>query len=182
METTINDPEVAAEIAALHAQYEEALVKNNVEKLVTFFWDSPHALRFGVSESLYGAKAIEQFRSTRPPTDLAREVSNLKIMTFGRDCAIVTFEFAPSTNEIHRSGRQSQVWRRFEDGWKIVSAHVSFVPVRYVDLAAPLIRLPMPLEHREGVQQNVERAAANAKPLLDLTLDESVSSALVFQP
>ena len=36
----INDPEVVAQIAALHEQYEAALVSNDVEKLVTFFWDS----------------------------------------------------------------------------------------------------------------------------------------------
>jgi ketosteroid isomerase-like protein len=182
METTINDPEVAAEIGTLHAQYEEALVKNDVEKLVAFFWNSPHALRFGVSESLYGAKEIEQFRKNRPPTDLAREVSNLKIVTFGCDCAILTLEFTLSAGEIRRSGRQSQVWRRFEEGWKIVSAHVSFVPVPYVDLVAPLIGLPIPPKHREGVQQNIERTAAIAKQLLELSLDESVCPAPVFQP
>jgi hypothetical protein len=182
MEAIINEPEVAAEIAALHAQYEEALVSNDVEKLVKFFWNSPHALRFGVSESLYGAKEIDEFRRNRTPMDLAREVSNLKIVTFGRDCAIVTLEFTRSIRGIRRVGRQSQVWRRFHEGWKIVSAHVSLVPVPYVDLAAPLIGLPIRPEHREGVQQNIERTAAIARPLLELSLDESVSPAPVFRP
>ncbi len=61
----INDPEVTAEILALHEEYEEALVGNNVEKLTAFFWDSFHALRFGVVESLYGSAEIEAFRKAR---------------------------------------------------------------------------------------------------------------------
>jgi hypothetical protein len=178
----INDPQVAAQIAALHEQYETALVSNDVEKLTTFFWDSPHALRFGVSESLYGAREIEEFRRNRPPMDLAREVSNLKIVTFDSDCAVVTLEFSRAIRGIRRSGRQSQVWRKFEEGWKIVSAHVSLVPVPYVDLAAPLAGLSIPPQYREGVERNIQRAAQIARPLMDLDLDEKVEPAAVFRP
>jgi ketosteroid isomerase-like protein len=178
----INDPQVVAQIAALHEQYEAALVSNDVEKLVTFFWDSPRALRFGVSESLYGAKEIEEFRKNRPPVNLAREVSNLKIVAFGADCAVVTLEFTRTAPGIHRNGRQSQVWRKFEEGWKIVSAHVSLVPMPYIDLAAPLIGLPIPARFREGVQQNIARAAAIAQPLLELSLDDAIEPAPTFEP
>jgi ketosteroid isomerase-like protein len=177
----VNDPDVAAEIAALHEQYEEALVSNDVEKLVTFFWDSPYALRFGVAETLYGAKEIEEFRRNRPSVDLRREVSNLKIVTFNGDCAVVTLEFDRTIQGIRRRGRQSQVWRKFEEGWKIVSAHVSLVPVPYIDLAASLAGLSIPVEYRAGVQQNIERAAAIARPLLDYPLEDSVEAAPVFQ-
>jgi ketosteroid isomerase-like protein len=178
----INDPAVVAEIAALHEQYEAALVSNDVEKLVTFFWDSPHALRFGVGESLYGAKAIEEFRRHRPPIYLTREVSNLQIVTFGGDCAVVTLEFHRRTAGVRRSGRQSQVWRKFEEGWKIVSAHVSLVPAPYVDLASQLLDMPVRPEYRESVQRNIDRAAAIARPLLDLELDDSIEPAPVFEP
>jgi len=178
----INDPEVVAQIAALHEQYEAALVSNDVEKLTAFFWGSPHALRFGVGESLYGAKEIEEFRQNRPAMDLTREVLNLKIVTFGGDCAVVTLEFDRSIRGTRRRGRQSQVWRKFDEGWKIVSAHVSFVPVPYIDLAAPLIALPIPPQYREGVERNIERAAVIARPLLDLALDESAEPAPVFKP
>src|SRR6266852_2388763 len=109
----VNDPKVAAEIAVLHEEYEAALVSNDVQKLITFFWDSPHALRFGVNESLYGAKQIEEFRQNRPPMDLAREVLHLKIVTFGDDCAVVTLEFVRAVQGVRRNGRQSQVWRKF---------------------------------------------------------------------
>ena len=178
----MNDPEVAAQIELLHAQYEAALVSNDVEKLVTFFWDSPHALRFGVNESLYGAREIEEFRKNRAPMDLARQVSNLKIVTFGADTAIVTLEFDRTVQGTSRHGRQSQVWRKFEEGWKIVSAHVSLTPLSYVDVAAPLVGLPIPEPYREGVRRNIERMTAIVRPLLDTPIDEETEAAPVFTP
>ncbi len=75
----INDSAVTTEIAALHEEYEAALVSNDVEKLTNFFWDSPLALRFGVAESLYGSSEIEAFRKTRSPIGLDREVFNLRL-------------------------------------------------------------------------------------------------------
>jgi len=178
----INDPEVVAEIAALHEEYEAALISNNVEKLVTFFWDSPDALRFGVNESLYGAHQIAEFRKNRPAIDLSREVSNLKIVTFGTDSAIVTLEFSRTTRGVRRNGRQSQVWRRFDDGWKIVSAHVSLEPVPYIDLVAPLLGLSIPREYRQGVERNLENVGKIVQPLMDLKLGDSVEPAAVFEP
>jgi ketosteroid isomerase-like protein len=178
----INDPEVVAQVAALHEQYEAALVSNDIEKLITFFWDSSHALRFGVGESLYGAKAIEEFRRHHPPINLTREVSNLQVVTFGDDCAVLTFEFQRRTAGGRRTGRQTQVWRKFEEGWKIVSAHVSLVPVPYVDLASQLSEMPVRPESRESVQRNIDRAATIARPLLDLELDDSIEPAPVFEP
>jgi hypothetical protein len=178
----INNPEVVDRIAALHEDYEAALVSNDVAKLVKFFWHSPRALRFGVNESLYGAKEIEEFRKNRPPMDLAREVSNLKIVTFGDDCAIVTLEFTRTIQGIHKHGRQSQVWWKFGEDWKIVSAHVSLVPTAYVDLAGALLQLPVPPKYRAGVQRNIETAAAIARPLLEMKLDEVDEAAPVFTP
>jgi hypothetical protein len=178
----INQPEVIAEIAALHEQYEAALVSNDIEKLVTFFWNSPLALRFGVGESLYGDRAIEEFRRKRPNIDLAREVSNLQIVTFGNDSAIVTLEFHRNTAGTIRHGRQSQVWRKFDSGWKIVSAHVSLVPAGYVDLTSQLLAMPIRPEYRENVQRNIDRAAMIARLLLELDLDDSIEPAPVFEP
>ena len=50
----INDPETLAELQALYPQYEAALVNNDVETLTGMFGASPHAMRFGVTENLYG--------------------------------------------------------------------------------------------------------------------------------
>ena len=153
-----------------------------MEKLVGFFWDSEHALRFGVGESLYGAREIEEFRKNRPPIDLQRQVINPKIVTFGEDTAISTIEFRRHVQGSPRHGRQTQVWRKFEAGWKIVSAHVSFVPVSYMDQASALVGMPIPAANREAVRINLERVAAIARPLLEFPIEESVESAPVFVP
>ena len=178
----INKPEIAAELAALHAEYEEALVSNDVPKLVGFFWDSEDALRFGAGESLYGAKEIEEFRKNRPAVGLARTVFNLKIVTFGEDTGIVTIEFIRQVQGTPRHGRQSQVWRKLAEGWRIVSAHVSFVPPSYMDLASALVGMPIPAGNREQVQVNLDRVGQIAKPLLDYPIDDSIEPAPVFVP
>lgn len=178
----INDPAVVDEVLALHHQYETALVSNDVEKLTAFFWDSPHALRFGVAESLYGSSEIEAFRKARPAVNLEREVLNLRIVTLGSTHAAVTLEFKRVANGITRHGRQSQVWVKLSEGWRIVSAHVSFTPTSYMESAASLIGLPIPAEYVDGVRQNIERAAQIAAPLLSFPLPEQTESAQVFQP
>ena len=123
----INDPEIVAELHALYAKYEAALMANDAETLTRMFWDSPHAMRFGVTENLYGIDEIEAFRKARSPANLARTVKRIDIVTFGRDYGSVTLEFERSANGNITSGRQSQVWVRLAEGWRIVSAHVSIL-------------------------------------------------------
>ena len=126
---TINDPATVAELQHLYHRYEEALIHNNVETLTAMFWDSPHAIRFGAGENLYGTAEIEAFRKSRPAANLARRTIRLEIVTFGTDYGSITLEFErDSANGIVR-GRQSQVWVRMTEGWRIVSAHVSTLPL-----------------------------------------------------
>jgi hypothetical protein len=127
---TINDPATVAELAALYPRYEQALVSNDVDTLVAMFWTGPQVMRFGVTENLYGPGELEAFRKSRPAAGLARTVTRLDIVTFGRDFASITLEFerpSPSGPGPVR-GRQSQVWVRFPEGWRIVQAHVSLLP------------------------------------------------------
>jgi hypothetical protein len=127
---TINDPAVVAELAALYPLYEEALVSNDVPTLTAMFWDSPHAIRLGAGENLYGTAEIEAFRKSRPSVGLARRQVRLEIVTFGGDYGSITLEFERDTPNGLVRGRQSQVWVRLPEGWKIVSAHVSLLPTR----------------------------------------------------
>jgi hypothetical protein len=121
----INDPEVIAELRALYAEYEQALVSNDVEKLIGMFWEAPQVMRFGVTENLYGREEIEDFRKGRPATNLARTVTRLDIVSFDRDFASITLEFErPSSTGLLR-GRQSQTCVRTLQGWRIAAAHVS---------------------------------------------------------
>ncbi|MEH2030937.1 MAG: oxalurate catabolism protein HpxZ [Nostoc sp.] len=127
--TTINDPTVLAEVTDLSLKYEEALSNNNLEVLDSLFWDAPEVIRFGITENLYGSDEIRNFRQNRPNPKIEREISNLKVVTFGKDAATVTLEFRRNINGVERFGRQSQTWYRFPEGWTVVSAHVSLLPV-----------------------------------------------------
>jgi hypothetical protein len=123
MELAINAPEVLAEVCAAFARYEDALIHNRVEVLDELFWDSPHTVRYGVSENLYGSAAIRAFRAARSPVGLQRMLERTVITTFGRDCACATTEFVRAG----RRGRQSQTWIRTAAGWRVVAAHVSML-------------------------------------------------------
>ena len=123
----INDPEVIAELRTLYPLYEAALVNNDVETLTSMFWASPYAIRFGAGENLYGVDKIEAFRKSRPAANLARRVVRLEIVSFGRDFGSITLEFERDTPAGLVRGRQSQVWVRLAEGWRIVSAHVSIL-------------------------------------------------------
>lgn len=124
---TINDPAIHAEVRALYPAYEKALVENDVDTLTRMFWSSAYAMRFGVGENLYGVDEIEAFRKARPATGLARQVTRLDVVTFGNDYASVTLEFERQTPAKMVRGRQSQVWVRLPEGWRIVAAHVSLL-------------------------------------------------------
>jgi hypothetical protein len=121
----INDPEVIAELRAVYPLYEEALVNNDVETLTKMFWASPYAIRLGAGENLYGVEEIEAFRKSRPAVNLTRRMVRLEVVSFGRDFGSITLEFERDTAAGVVRGRQSQVWVRMEEGWRIVSAHVS---------------------------------------------------------
>jgi len=121
----INDPEIVAELEVLYPKYEAALMANDAETLTQMFWASPHAMRFGVTENLYGIDEIEAFRKSRSSANLARIVRRLDVVTFGRDFGSITLEFERAVNGKLISGRQSQVWVRLPEGWRIVAAHVS---------------------------------------------------------
>jgi hypothetical protein len=51
-----------------------------------------------------------------------------------------------------------------------------------VDQAAKALGLPIAPEYRANVLLNYERSMAIAKPLLDLELDDHLTSGPVFQP
>jgi hypothetical protein len=122
----ISIPEVVAEVTAAFQRYERALVANDVAVLDALFWKSPNTLRFGIAENLYGYEAIASFRSSRPQIDLTRQLKNTVIVSYGRDFATANTEFQRVGSTV--SGRQSHVWVRTEDGWRIAAAHVSLMP------------------------------------------------------
>ncbi len=119
----VNRPEIVAEVSAMFARYERALMGNDVDDLVLLFWRSPLTLRYGVGEELHGHDAIAGFRAARVGGSPGRVLHRTEITTFGDDFATANTEFQRANTS--RIGRQSQTWVRFPEGWRITSAHVS---------------------------------------------------------
>ena len=125
MSLAINLPEVVAEVTAVFARYEEALVSNDVAALDSLFWHAAPVVRYGVAENLVGIEAIRAFRAARPSTGLARTLAGTVITTYGPDFATAMTEFRRDGNP--KIGRQSQTWVRLPGGWRVVAAHVSLI-------------------------------------------------------
>jgi Protein of unknown function (DUF3225) len=121
----VNIPEVVAEVAAAFRRYESALVTNDIAVLDAAFWNDPRVVRFALHDNGYGFAAIAQARRARANVDLRRRLKNTVITTFGRDFSTVNTEF--QREDSGREGRQSQTWVRTDRGWKVVSAHVSWL-------------------------------------------------------
>jgi hypothetical protein len=124
--TDINLPVVLAEVTAAFMRYEKALISNDVAVLDELFWNSPHTLRYGATENLYGYTEIQAFRAGRPAQGLERVLLKTVITSYGRDMATANVEFQRKGSP--RTGRQSQTWLRTKDGWRVVAAHVSLLP------------------------------------------------------
>jgi hypothetical protein len=125
MSPEINRPDVLAEVTAAFSRYEDALVNNKVDVLDQLFWPSGRTVRYGATENLVGIDAIRNFRTGRSPVGLARELRATVITTYGSDFATAMTEFVRSSSP--RIGRQTQAWVRFESGWRVVAAHVSYI-------------------------------------------------------
>src|ERR1700709_615276 len=122
----INLPGVKAEVQAAFALYEKALMANDVDALQALFWDSPHTIRYGIAENLYGYDEIGAFRAARSPVGLSRTTSRTVITTYGQDFATASTLFHRETAP-GKVGRQMQTWARMPVGWRVVAAHVSVI-------------------------------------------------------
>ena len=132
----IDRPDVVAEVTAAFERYEQALVSNDVNALNALFHPDARTIRYGGAENLYGHDAIAAFRAVRSPAGLARTLSRTVITTYGRDFAVASTLFQrPSVPG--KIGRQMQTWVRFNDGWRIVAAHVSMIDVSLIDETPP---------------------------------------------
>jgi hypothetical protein len=122
----IDRPEVLAEVEAVFARYEAALVSNDVALLDELFHAAPTTIRYGMAENLHGIDAIRAYRLSRPSAGLERRLASTVITTYGDDFATASTLFyrdsAPG-----RVGRQMQTWVRMPEGWRVVAAHVSII-------------------------------------------------------
>lgn len=122
----VNDPAVLAEMEAVFARYEKALVENDVAVLDELFWQDERTIRYGGGENLYGVAEILAFRNARPSVGLNRALERTVITTFGADMATASTLFRRASAP-GRIGRQMQTWVRMPQGWRVVAAHVSII-------------------------------------------------------
>jgi hypothetical protein len=122
----IDEPKIVAELSAMFEAYEQALIQNDIETLNGLFWNDARTVRYGTRafELQYGHKEIADFRIRRGAINQARDLTNQRVTTFGKDFGVTTTEFR--ADGATKVGRQSQTWIRTSQGWKIASAHVSY--------------------------------------------------------
>ena len=121
----VNIPEIVEEMIDAFMSYEKALKENDVEMINHLFWNDPKTLRYGPNGTLISHELLSAFRRNRKTEGVRRKLKNTQIVTFGRDFAVANTE-ADDEGE-PGTLRQSQTWVRTADGWKIVSAHVSYL-------------------------------------------------------
>ena len=118
----INAPGTGADVRAAFDRYEAALMADDVTAMDDLFRQAPETVRYGVGEVLYGYDEIAAFRRARGGSP-QRTLGRVEITTYGDSFATTNAEFFREGTD--KCGRQSQAWVKFEDGWKVVSAHVS---------------------------------------------------------
>lgn len=118
----INDPNILAEVRAAFESYEAALMGDDLDAMANLFRHAPETVRYGVGECLYGYEEIAAFRKGRGGSP-QRNLGKVAISSYGDNMATANAEFFRENTSVR--GRQSQTWVKFEDGWKVVSAHVS---------------------------------------------------------
>ena len=121
----VNIPEIVEEVTTAFMSYEKAITENDVEMINHLFWNDTRTLRYGPNGTLISHEALSAFRRNRVTDGVRRVLKNTSIVTFGRDYAVANTE----ADDENFSGtvRQSQTWVRTDEGWKIVSAHVSYL-------------------------------------------------------
>jgi len=119
---TVDDPVLLEEVTAAFHAYERALMADDVAAMDALFHAAPTTNRYGVGEVLYGIDEIRAFRKRRGGAP-QRTLGKVAITVYGASFATADAEFFREGSD--RRGRQTQSWVKFEDGWKVVSAHVS---------------------------------------------------------
>jgi hypothetical protein len=135
----INLPDVVAEVTSAFANYERALVANDVGALDQLFWNT-RAHSVMVSRKISTDMTLSPISARpAPPIDVTRRLMNTVITAYGRDFATANTEFQRVGSTL--TGRQSHVWLRTPDGWRIAAAHVGLMPKQagaLVDVAGSL--------------------------------------------
>lgn len=126
----VDRPFVVAEVTREFHAYERALMGNDVDALIAFFWPDARLTRYGIADRQLGIAEMVAFRRATPAPTFTRRLENLRITAFGDDTAVAQVEFVRTDTPLR--GFQSQTWARLAlDGkrprWYVVAAHVSMI-------------------------------------------------------
>jgi hypothetical protein len=150
----LDRPDVVAEVRAVFARYERALVGGDVAVLTELFWDDPRCVRYGVADRQHGAAEIAAWRRTHPSVPPGRRLWDTRVVAVDDRTAVVTTLFDYPDRAVE--GRQSQTWVRLAEGWRIVAAHVAELPQTRVTLAVVAA-------HRTGQPLHAELVGLGAR-------------------
>jgi 1-carboxybiuret hydrolase subunit AtzH-like protein len=123
----LDRPHVVAEVRTAFARYEQALVDGDVAVLTELFWDDPRCVRYGVADRQYGANEIAVWRRAHPSVPPGRQLTGTVVVAVDDRAAVVSTLFGYPGLPVE--GRQTQTWVRLAQGWRIVAAHVSEIPL-----------------------------------------------------
>lgn len=122
----LDRPDVIDEVRAAFERYEDALRRNDVAELDRFFWDDDRVVRYGPLDEQYGSAEVAAARRRSTGVHPGRTSRRVTVRAFGADLAMVLLEFVNGGDPV--LGRQSQLWLRTGEGWRVANAHVSVVP------------------------------------------------------
>jgi hypothetical protein len=116
-------PEVLGQVLEASDRYEAALAAGDVDTLNGLFWQNDRALRIGEAELQSGHEEISAYRRSAGSAAVVRSNISRRAIALGDDVAVVdVFSSYPDDS---REGRQTQVWIRTAEGWRVAHAHVS---------------------------------------------------------
>ena len=120
----INDPATLAEVEAIFAAYEAALLRNDNDTLARMFLERAETVRYGLNDVQHGYAEVLAFRATQAPFE--RKLDRTVITSYGTGCATAQTLFIRDDTP-GQIGRQTQVWVKTETGWRVAAAHVSMM-------------------------------------------------------
>lgn len=119
----VNLADVIDEVIAASDLYESALAAGDVGGLNALFWHDERTVRLGDSDVQRGHDEISAYRRDVGNKAVIRVNDSRNVIAFGRDMAVV--DVLSTYPRDSRQGRQSQIWLRTDQGWRVAHAHVS---------------------------------------------------------
>lgn len=112
---------IPADLAAAFADYERAIVENDLAALDAAFAPGPDTMRADAAGLLVGHAAISAFRGARGGV-AAREIERIEYRPLAPDVALL---ISVSRYAAGGTGLQTQLWQRIDGRWLITAAHVT---------------------------------------------------------